>query len=112
MEYNIDAKNQRLGRLASQIAHILQGKNSVAYQPRLEGDAKVIVSNVGKMEVSGKKADQKIYYRHTGYAGHLKKRTYREFFKQSPKEVLRAAVLRMLPKNRLQARRIQKLIIQ
>ena len=109
----IDATNKKLGRLASEIAVILQGKNSSQYEPRLEGDNRVKVSNINKIEISDKKAKNKIYYRHTTQIGHLKKRTMKQVLeKQGPAEVLRRAVLGMLPKNKLQAKRIKKLVIE
>lgn len=109
MEYVIDAKNKRLGRLASEIAVILQGKNSTKYEPRLVGGDKVIVKNFRRVTVSGKKTKGKIYYRHTGYAGHLKERSYEEAFAKSPEQVIREAVRRMLPKNFLNSRRLNNL---
>lgn len=110
--HTIDATNQKLGRLASHIAVLLQGKDKVGYEPRLAGGDRVVVKNVGKLVVTGRKATQKIYYRHTGYMGHLKERTYREFFEKSPKEVLRLAVKRMLPDNRLREKRLKHLIFE
>jgi large subunit ribosomal protein L13 len=112
MEIIIDAKKQRLGRLATKIAAVLQNKESAAYEPRLEGGNKVIVKNVSGMEISGKKAEQKVYYRHTGYMGHLKEKTYKEAAEKDPKWALRHAVSGMLPKNRLQAKRLKQLIIE
>lgn len=113
MNIIIDAKNKKLGRLASEIAVILQGKNSAQYEPRLEGGNQVFVKNIAQMEVSGRKLKDKIYYRHTTQIGHLKKRTLQQVWeKQGPAEVLRRAVMGMLPKNKLQAKRIKKLIIE
>ncbi len=112
MIHTIDATNQKLGRLASKIAFILQGKTSPNYERHLTGKDKVAVKNVSRIAVSGRKATQKIYYRHTGYVGHLRKRTYRQFFEKSPKEVLRLAVKRMLPKNWLMEKRLKNLIIK
>ena len=112
MDIIIDAKKQRLGRLATKIAAVLQNKNSVTYEPRLEGGNRVIVKNITDIEISGNKADQKIYYRHTGYMGHLKEKTYKEAFTKKPAWVLRHAVAGMLPKNRLQAKRLKQLIIE
>ena len=113
MDYIFDAKNKRLGRLASEIAVILQGKKNPDYEPRMAGIDRVIVKNIGAIEVSGQKAKQKVYYHQpAGYIGHLKKRTYREVFAKNPTKVLRMAVLRMLPKNRLQAKRIKRLIFE
>lgn len=109
----IDATNKKLGRLASEIAVILQGKSSSQYEPRLEGENRVVIKNINKMEISDKKAKNKIYYRHTTQIGHLKKRTMKQVLeKEGPAEVLRRAVLGMLPKNKLQAKRIKRLIIE
>lgn len=112
MDYIIDAHKKRLGRLASEIAEELQGKRSAAYHPRLAGEGKVIVKNVRAMEIGGAKFTQKVYYRHTGYMGHLRSRTYREEFLISPARVLLHAVSHMLPKNRLRAVRMKRLVIE
>ena len=111
-EIILDAKNQKLGRLASKIATILQGKDKAEYEPRLEGGNKIIVKNIKDIEISGRKAEQKIYYHHTGYMGHLREKTYEEAFAKNPEWVLRHAVAGMLPKNRLQAKRLNQLIIE
>jgi large subunit ribosomal protein L13 len=110
MDYHIDAKNKIMGRLASEIALILQGKKSPKYEPRLRGGDRVFVKNYKDIAVTGKKMKEKIYYRHTGYVGHLKSRTLEEFFKKDPKRVLREAVRRMLPKNSLNPKRLKSLI--
>ncbi|MEK7479109.1 MAG: 50S ribosomal protein L13 [Patescibacteria group bacterium] len=112
MDYTIDAKGKKLGRLASEIAVILQGKRSPAYEARLPGKDKVIIKNIGKIEVTGNKWDEKIYYRHSGPLGHLKKRTLKQKFDINPAWVLRNAVRCMLPKNRLQKPRLNRLIIE
>jgi len=112
MEYTIDAKGKKLGRLASEIAVTLQGKKNPQYEPRLEGDDTVIVTNVKSMVVTGRKADQKVYYRHSGPLGHLKKKTYAEAFAKDPNWVLMHAVRLMLPKNRLLKKRMKRLIIK
>jgi len=75
MEYTIDATNKKFGRLASEIAVILQGKKNPKYEPRLEGDDKVIVKNISKAEISQKKEKQRIYYHHTTQIGHLKEQS-------------------------------------
>ena len=75
MEYTIDATNKKFGRLASEIAVILQGKKNPKYEPRLEGDDNVIVKNISKAEISSKKTKQRIYYRHTTQIGHLKEQS-------------------------------------
>jgi len=113
MQYTIDAKGKRLGRLASEIAVILQGKKNANYEPRLEGEDSVSVKNIDRMEVTGRKMKQKTYYRHTTQIGHLKKETMAMVWeKKGPKEVLRRAVMGMLPKNRLQIKRIKRLTIE
>lgn len=112
MEHVIDATNQKLGRLASKIAQILQGKLRVDYQPRLSGDEKVIVKNVSKIVVTGKKYEQKTYYRHTGYMGHLKSAQFKEVFLKSPEKVLVHAIYNMLPKNSLRSKRLKRLTIE
>lgn len=112
MQHVLDAKNQRLGRLASKIAQILQGKMTPDYQPRNPGKDSVIVKNASQIIVTGKKAEQKIYYRHTGYMGHLRERVYKEFFAKYPEKVLELAVKRMLPQNYLKQKRMNRLIIE
>lgn len=113
MDYIIDAKNQNMGRLATEISTILQGKKSPSYEPRLAGEDRAIVKNIDGMTISGKKETDKVYYRHTGYMGGLKEATYEEVVaKKGKQEVLRRAVMRMLPKNRLQVLRMKRLIIE
>jgi large subunit ribosomal protein L13 len=111
-EYIIDAKGKKLGRLASEIAIILQGKNKPSYDPRLEGEDKVIVKNVKDIVLTGNKFKTKVYYRHTGPLGHLKEKKFEEIFKKNPEWVLKHAVRLMLPKNRLTSKRLKRLIIE
>ena len=110
MDYRIDAKGKPLGRVASEIAGILQGKKSPAYAPRLAGGDRALVRNYDAITLTGNKADEKRYYRHTGYVGHLKERRFKEVFAKDPKRVMREAVRRMLPKNSLSPRRLKNLI--
>lgn len=110
MDYHIDAKNKILGRVATDIALILQGKKSATYQQNRVSEDKVYVKNIGGIRVTGNKAEQKIYYRHTGYVGHLKELTYDQRFAKDPSWVLRQAVKNMLPKNFLKQQRIKNLI--
>lgn len=110
MDYHIDAKEKRLGRLASEISVILQGKRTPRYEPRLRGSDRVLLKNYRNVTVSGKKLKQKIYYRHTGYMGHLRQSRLGEMFQRDPKRVIREAVRRMLPKNFLNSRRLKNLI--
>lgn len=110
MEHHIDAKNRALGRVASEIALILQGKKSAAYAPnRVSGD-KVYVKNYRDITLSGNKRTQKIYYHHTGYVGHLKELTFEQKFAKDPKWVLRQAVRKMLPRNFLNQKRLNNLV--
>ncbi len=112
MHHIIDAKNKRLGRLAVTIAHILQGKHKASYQKNQVGDDTVLVTNAGQLTVSGGKETKKIYYRHTGYMGHLRETSYKSAFAKSPTEVLRVAVFNMLPKNWIRQDRLNKLRIE
>jgi len=109
MDHVVDAKNKRLGRIASEIAIILQGKKSAKYEPRLVGD-RVLVKNFSGFTVTGRKLTQKLYHRHTGYMGHLKTKRLEEVIAQDPRKVLREAVRKMLPKNFLNQRRLNNLI--
>ncbi len=111
MEHEIDAKGKRLGRIASEIAGILQGKHSTAYEPRLEGNDRVRVKNIDKLALSERKQTGKFYYRHTGPLGHLKVRSLKDVYAKNPAWVLRNAVRLMLPKNKLLARRMKRLTI-
>ncbi len=112
MDYIIDATNKKLGRLASEIAVILQGKKKPDYHPRLAGEDRVIVKNIDKIIFTGKKLEQKVYYRHTGPLGHLKEKKLKDIFSKNPAFVLRHAVRLMLPKNRLLKKRMKRLIIE
>ncbi len=107
--YLVDAGGKTLGRLASEIAKILQGKHKPIYTPHLDVGDYVIVINAEKVRVTGKKLDQKIYYRHSGYPGGLKSISLREQLKKHPTRVIRTAVKGMLPKNRLGRKMIKKL---
>lgn len=112
MQYTIDAKNRPLGRMASEIAVILQGKKSPSYNPRLEGSDSVLVKNASKVVMTGRKTQEKVYYRHAGALGHLKETKYEDKFAKDPAWVIRHAVRLMLPKNRLNARRMKRLTIE
>ena len=107
-EYIVDAKGESLGRVATQVATFLQAKNSPSYAPNKLGN-KVIIQNAGLVKITGKKAEQKIYYRHMGKPGHLKKTTYKNAFARNPEWVVRHAVSGMLPNNKLRAQRLKML---
>jgi large subunit ribosomal protein L13 len=109
--YVVDAEGQNLGRLATRIADTLRGKNKPQFTPHVDTGDFVVVVNAEKIAVTGKKLDEKIYYRHSGYPGGLKQRTLREQLERRPTEVLRIAVKGMLPRNKLAARQLTKLKI-
>ncbi|KGN48451.1 uncharacterized protein LOC101204778 [Cucumis sativus] len=106
-----DAKGQVLGRLASQISTVIQGKDKPTYAPNRDDGDMCIVLNAKDIAVTGRKLTKKVYYWHTGYVGNLKERTLREQMTRDPTEVIRKAVLRMLPKNKLRDDRDRKLRI-
>jgi large subunit ribosomal protein L13 len=107
--YLVDAEGKTLGRLATRIADTLRGKDKPQYTPHVDTGDFVVVVNAEKIAVTGKKLDDKIYYRHSGYAGGLRRRTLREQLERRPTEVLRKAVKGMLPRNRLAAAQLRKL---
>ena len=105
----VDATGQTLGRLATQVARILRGKHKPIYSPSVDTGDYVIVVNAERIHVTGRKLDQKIYYRHSGYPGGLKKITLRNLLQKHPSRVIEHAVRGMLPKNRLGRRMFKKL---
>ncbi len=107
----VDATDQTLGRLSAKLAMILQGKNKPVYTPHMDTGDFVVVVNVEKMRITGRKLDQKIYYRHTGYAGGQKATAMRDMMERNPDRVLTHAVKGMLPKNRLSRAQLKKLKI-
>jgi large subunit ribosomal protein L13 len=109
--YVVDAEGKTLGRLATQIADTLRGKRKPQYTPHVDTGDFVVVVNAEKIHVTGKKLDEKMYYRHSGYPGGLRKRTLREELERRPTEVLRKAVKGMLPRTRLGRAQLTKLKI-
>jgi large subunit ribosomal protein L13 len=109
--YTVDASEKVLGRLATDIARHLTGKTNASFQPHLDVGDDVTVTNVANMKVTGKKYDQKVYHHHTGFPGGIKTKTMRQMWEQDPALVLRAAVSRMLPKNKHRDARMQRLTI-
>ena len=99
--YVVDATGYTLGRLASEVAKVLRGKNKPIYTPSIDTGDYVIVVNADKIKVTGKKLDQKIYYRHSDYVGSLKETTLREMLAKHPERVIEFAVKGMLPKGPL-----------
>ena len=102
--YVVDADGQVLGRLASRIAQILRGKHDPGYTPHADLGYRVAVINAEKVVVTGKKREQKVYFRHSGYPGGDKYRTFNEQMEVSPEAIITAAVKGMVPKNRLGAK--------
>lgn len=109
--YLLDAKGQVLGRLASQIAGILMGKNTPSFDPAVANNAKIVVINAAQIKVTGDKLTQKEYHRHSGYPGGLKTITLSRLMASQPAEVIRKAVSGMLPKNKLRSGRLDNLRI-
>jgi len=109
--HKIDASGKSLGRLATQIAVMLRGKGKAEFLRHIDMGDEVEVSNVKKLKFTGKKLEQKIYYRHSGYPGGLIKKSLGEKFEKDPSWVLRQAVFGMLPKNKTRSKTIKKLKI-
>ena len=107
--YVVDAEGQVFGRVASQVANILRGKNKPIYTPNVDTGDYVIVVNTDKIVLSGKKLDKKFYYRHTGYPGGLKATKYRDLMATKSDFAFYRAVERMLPKNTIGKQMIKKL---
>ena len=111
-KHTIDASNRPLGRLASEIATILRGKHKPEYQPHLDQGDIVEVENIENMVFTGKKMEQKKYYRHSGYPGGIKEEKLEDLFQKDPGEVLKRSVRRMMPSNRLRKEMLKRLIIK
>lgn len=107
--HKIDATGKVLGRLAVQITQFLMGKNKADYRLNVDNGDIVIVQNAGKVKITGKKLEQKNYYRHSQYPGGLKSKKMNEIFLKNPAEILKKAVWNMLPKNKLRKPRIKRL---
>jgi large subunit ribosomal protein L13 len=107
----VDAEGQTLGRLATRIADSLRGKDKPTFTPHVDTGDFVVVVNAEKVAVTGKKLDDKMYHRHSGYPGGLRSRTLREQLERRPEEVIRKAVKGMLPRNRLSRAQLRKLKI-
>ena len=105
----IDAEGQVLGRLCAQVARLLLGKHKPTFTPGQDTGAFVIVVNAGKVRLTAGKEHKKVYYRHTGYVGHLKQQTFAEKMKRSPRRVIMDSVRGMLPRNKVGDRLITKL---
>jgi large subunit ribosomal protein L13 len=107
----IDASSKILGRLAPEVVKLLQGKHKINYVPYLDMGDYVVVINAKKIVVSGKKANQKIYTRYSGYPGGLKEISFNKLLEKKPEEILKRAVSGMLPKNKLRKKRLARLYV-
>ena len=107
--YVVDATDMTLGRLASEVAKVLRGKNTPIFTPHIDCGDNVIVINAEKIKVTGKKMDQKVYYHHSDYVGGLKEATLREKLEKKPEQVIELAVKGMLPKGPLGRQMFTKL---
>jgi large subunit ribosomal protein L13 len=105
----VDAEGKTLGRLATQIANVLRGKNKPTYTPHVDVGDFVIVVNAEKVAVTGDKREKKLYWRHSGYPGGIRSRTLGDLLEKRPEEVIRKAVKGMLPRNRLARQQLRKL---
>ena len=109
--YVVDAEGMTLGRLASEVAKVLRGKNKPIFTPHMDTGDYVIVVNAEKVKVTGKKLDQKVYYHHSGYVGGLKEVTLKEKMAKKPEQVIELAVKGMLPKGPLGRQMYKKLFV-
>ena len=109
--YVIDAEGQNLGRVAAKAAHMLRGKHKVTFTPHMDCGDFIIVVNADKVNLTGNKLDDKIYYNHSGYTGGLRERTAREMRENYPVEMMERAVKGMLPKGRLGRQMYKKLFV-
>lgn len=105
----VDLENQTLGRACVKIANLLMGKDKVDFSPNRDAGDYVVVVNADKVQVTGRKAVQKMYYHYTGYAGNLKEFTFKEMLKRDPQELISRGVAGMMPKNKLRDRRLTRL---
>jgi large subunit ribosomal protein L13 len=105
----IDANGQILGRMASNVTKFLMGKNKVDYAPHLDMGDYVVILNASKVEVTGRKEKQKVYYKHSGYPKGFKEVSYQKLKKERPERIINLAVKRMLPDNRLRDKRMRRL---
>lgn len=109
--YILDASEANLGRLATKAAHLLRGKHKTTYTPHIDCGDFVIVINASKVNLTGNKLDEKIYYNHSGHTGGLRERTAREMKEKYPEEMIERAIKGMLPKGRLGRQMYRKLFV-
>lgn len=111
-QVKVDAADRTLGRIATEVAHILQGKDDPNYVPYKDEGVFVVVEHIEKMRVTGNKMEDKLYWHYSGYPGGISSRTLGEIWEKDPREVLWRAVYGMLPKNKLRAPRMKRMIIE
>lgn len=109
MKYELDAKNQSVGRLSTQIANILRGKNLASYTPNVMPRSEVIIKNIDKIKFTGAKLQKKVFYHYSGYHGGMKETKLSELWADKPQAVIRQSVYRMLPKNKMRDKIIKNL---
>jgi large subunit ribosomal protein L13 len=109
--YVVDAEGKHLGRLATEIVRVLRGKNKPQYTPHVDVGDFIVVVNADRVAVTGRKAEQRVYRRHSGYPGGMKETSYEQMHTRKPTEVLRKAVYGMMPKTRLARKQFKKLKI-
>lgn len=109
--HQLDASGKVLGRLATEIAVLLRGKNKVGFTFHQDHGDRVVVTNAAKIVVTGRKADQKMYYRHSSYPGGLKEISYKRMLESNPERIIELAVRNMLPDNRLRNDWMQRLTV-
>lgn len=110
--HTIDATNKAVGRIASEIAILLRGKNKPEFQPHIDGGDIVRVKNISKLKFSGNKLEQNKYYHHSGFPGGLKEKKLKDAFNNASADVLRRAVKQMLPKIKLRDGMLKRLIVE
>jgi large subunit ribosomal protein L13 len=109
--YVVDAEGKHLGRLATEIVRVLRGKNKPQYTPHVDVGDFIVVVNADRVAVTGRKAEQRVYRRHSGYPGGMKETSYEQMLARKPTEILRKAVYGMMPKTRLARKQFKKLKI-
>jgi large subunit ribosomal protein L13 len=109
--YVVDAEGNHLGRLATEIVRVLRGKNKPQYTPHVDVGDFVVVVNADRVAVTGRKAEHRVYRRHSGYPGGMKETSYEQMLARKPTEILRKAVYGMMPKTRLARKQFKKLKI-
>ena len=107
----VDAKDQIVGRLATQLVHVLRGKHKPSFQPNADCGDYIVVINASEIKFTGKKVDQKEYIWHTGYPGGLKRKNVKKYLEEKPEEILRKAVFGMMPNNKLRSKIMTKIRI-